>query len=110
MTSSSRAFRRSVPPVRRRRPGRILLVVLATVFLVVVVFPWLASFATDWLWFNEIPFESVFVASLGARTLLFAIAGAVAFAFIYANLRSARQGIDLPTLIMDTESTPRLDL
>jgi uncharacterized protein len=110
MTSSSRAFRRSVPPVRGRRPGRILLVVLATVFLVVVVFPWLASFATDWLWFNEIHFESVFVTSLVARSLLFAIAGVMAFAFIYANLRSARQGIDLPTLIMDTDNTPRLDV
>jgi len=110
MTSSPRPFRRNVTPVRGVRPRRILLAILAALFLVVVVFPWLASFATDWLWFTEIHFESVFLTSLVARSLLFVLTGLVAFAFVYGNLRSARQGIDLPTLIMDTGNGPRLDV
>ena len=96
--------------MRGVRARRILLAILAALFLVVVVFPWLASFATDWLWFTEIHFESVFLTSLVARSLLFVLTGLVAFAFVYGNLRSARQGIDLPTLIMDTGNGPRLDV
>jgi len=110
MTSSPLPFRRRVTPARSPRPRRILLALLAVLFLLVFVVPWLASFATDWLWFNEIHFESVFLRSLAARSLLFALSGFVAFAFIYGNLRWARQGLDLPTLIMDPESGPRLDV
>ena len=40
---------------------------LALGFIAIVAVPWLASFATDWLWFREIHFESVFLASLVAR-------------------------------------------
>ena len=87
-----------------------MLAVLAIVFLVVVVFPWLASFATDWLWFNEIHFESVFLTSLVARLLLFLVTGVVAFIFLYGNWRLASRGVDLPTLVMETRSGVRLDL
>jgi len=59
-------------------------------FVAVIVVPWLASFATDWLWFHEVHFESVFLTSLAARALLFAALGAFAFAFLYINFRWAR--------------------
>ena len=110
MTSPFRVHRGPVRPVHSTRPRRILLAVLATVFLVVVVFPWLASFATDWLWFTEIHFESVYLTSLVARLLLFVVTGAVAFVFLYGNLRLASRGVDLPTLIMSTRSGLRLDV
>jgi uncharacterized membrane protein (UPF0182 family) len=96
--------------VRSAQPRRIILAVLAAVFLVVVVFPWLASFATDWLWFNEIHFESVFLTSLVARSLLFVVTGFLAFAFVYGNLRWARRGAGLPTLFMDRGTGIRLDV
>ncbi|HEX3866256.1 MAG TPA: UPF0182 family protein, partial [Gemmatimonadaceae bacterium] len=77
----------------QRAPGprmrRTLLAIAAAMFLVVIGIPWLASFATDWLWFREIHFESVFLTSLAARALLFAAAGVFAFAFSYMNLRWA---------------------
>ena len=59
-------------------------------FVAVVAIPWLASFATDWLWFREVNFESVFLTSLAARALLFLGVGVFAFAFLYLNLRQAR--------------------
>ena len=49
----------------------------------------LAGLATDWLWFREIHFESVFVTSLGWRVALFAIGALLAFAFVYGNVRLA---------------------
>ncbi|HEY2377345.1 MAG TPA: UPF0182 family protein [Gemmatimonadaceae bacterium] len=111
MPSPPTAFRRSIPPPRNPRPGRILLGVAAAVFLGVFVFPWLASFATDWLWFNEIHFESVFLTSLVARALLFVVTGVVAFVFIYANIRWARRGVaDFPALFMDRGGGVRVDV
>ncbi len=90
------------------RPGlsasarHLILGVLAAVFLAVVVFPWLASFATDWLWFNEIHFESVFLTSLIARVALFLAGGGVAFAFVYGNIAWARRGsTGFPSLFVD---------
>ena len=59
----------------------------------VLVAPWLAGSATDWLWFREIHFESVFVTSLVAHTVLFVVAALVAYGFLYANLSVARRGI-----------------
>src|SRR5256885_10869332 len=105
-----RVFRRTLGPVRTTQPRRIVLAVLAAVFLAVVVLPWLASFATDWLWFKEIHFESVFLTSLVARSLLFVVTGVVAFVFVYGNLRWARRGADLPMLVMDRGDGVRLDV
>jgi len=78
------------PPVAGPRTRRIVFGALALFFVAVVGIPWLASFATDWLWFREVHFESVFLTSLVARVVLFFGAGAFAFVFLYANLRQAR--------------------
>jgi uncharacterized membrane protein (UPF0182 family) len=95
-------------PTVNSRPGlnprsrRIVLGVLAIGILAIVVIPWLASFATDWLWYKEIHFESVFLTSLAARALLFAVTGVVAFAFLYGNVRWARRGASgLPALYLN---------
>ena len=77
-------------PVGSPQTRRIVFGVLAVVFVALVGIPWLAGFATDWLWFREVHFESVFLTSLVARALLFAGLGAFAFVFLYANLRLAR--------------------
>ena len=110
MSPPFKVYRGPARPTRGTPPRRIVLGVLATVFLVLVGFPWLASFATDWLWFKEIHFESVFLRSLIARALLFVVTGGLAFVFIYGNWRWARPAIDLPTLIMNPESGVRLDV
>jgi len=79
-------------PSANPRSRSILLGVIGIGFLAIIVIPWLAGFATDWLWYSEIHFESVFLRSLVARALLFVVTGLFAFAFLYGNLRWARRG------------------
>jgi uncharacterized membrane protein (UPF0182 family) len=86
-------------PPASPRSRRILLVAIAIGFLAIVVIPWLAGFATDWLWYNEIHFQSVFLTSLVARVLLFVVTCAVAFAFLYGNMRLARRGSSGPPVL-----------
>jgi uncharacterized protein len=85
-------------------PGlrRFLLWVVAAVFVALIVVPWLASFATDWLWYGEIGFRSVFATSLEWRILLFFIGGVFAFAYFYGNVRIARgAGTGFPVLYVN---------
>jgi uncharacterized protein len=91
MTFPTGNFRRSSNARLNPRLRRIVLGTLAIVFFAVFVVPWLASFATDWLWYQEIHFESVFVTSVVARALLFVVTGLVAFAFLYGNVRWSRR-------------------
>src|SRR5207248_1206791 len=76
-----------------------------------VVLPALAGFATDWLWYDEIRFESVFLTSLVARALLFIVTGLVAFAFLYGNIRWSRQRAGrVPTLYVNRVGAAPVDL
>jgi len=86
-------------PALNPRSRRVVLSLVAIGFLAIVVIPWLAGFATDWLWYNEIHFQSVFLTSLVARVLLFVITCAVAFAFLYGNMRLARRGSSGPPVL-----------
>ena len=111
MTFPNPGFRRSSTPPLNPRVRRIVLVVLAVGFFAVVVVPWLAGFATDWLWYNEIRFESVFLTSLIARALLFVVTGIVAFAFLYGNIRRSRRGSGrVPTLYVNRPGAEPVDV
>src|SRR6266581_215723 len=99
MTFPPASARLSSNPPLSPRLRRILLGAIAAGFLAIVVIPWLAGFATDWLWYSEIHFESVFLRSLVARALLFVVTGIVAFAFLYGNILWTRRGsAGLPAL------------
>jgi len=97
------------PPLETVR--RFMLTIVGAAFFVLVVAPWLATFATDLLWFREIGFESVFTKSLVWRAGLFAGGGAFAFVFIYANVRYAenRSG-SIPALFMNRNDGVRVDV
>jgi uncharacterized membrane protein (UPF0182 family) len=66
--------------------------IAGVVFIALIVVPWLASFFTDWLWFREIGFQTVFATSLIWRVVLFFVGGLFAFAYFYGNVRIARGG------------------
>ncbi len=70
----------------RSLPG--LLIVAA--FLLFIV-PTAVGFYTDWLWFREIGYEGVFLRSLNAQGLVFALTFGLVFLFLYFNLRFARR-------------------
>src|SRR5438552_3304192 len=108
MTFPSAGFRpRSEVPLSPRL-RRIALGLLAAGFFVFFVMPALAGFATDWLWYDEIRFESVFLTSLIARGLLFVVTGVVAFAFLYGNIRWSRQRAGrVPTLYVNRVGAAR---
>src|SRR5512146_2423370 len=101
MTSPTGARHRIGPPPASGL-RRIIFGLAAAAFLAVFVVPWLASVATDWLWFREVHFESVFTTSLAARATLFVIAATVAFVFLYANFWWAqRRFVGVPALFLN---------
>jgi uncharacterized membrane protein (UPF0182 family) len=86
----------------RGLPGLIL---LAAVLLLAV--PSVAAFYTDWLWFQELGYEGVFQRTLKAKGLLFLATFAVAFAFMFVNLRIARRALTRPQFILGTTEDGR---
>lgn len=73
------------------------------VFLALVAFlvlPSTAVFWTDWLWYIETGYVSVFQKSLAAQGLTFAGSFLAAFAFLYGNLRLARLSFRQPQLVL----------
>ena len=81
---------RRLPPRRPRRFNTVVLVLVVVVFLVA---PTLVQLAAEWLWFGAVGYERVFTTRLVARLLLGGVVGAVAFAFLYTNLRLAQRGL-----------------
>src|SRR5450759_4774289 len=81
---------------------RFVLWIVAAIFVALVVVPWLAGFFTDWLWFKEIGFQTVFATSLIWRIGLFVLGGAFTFAYFYGNVRMARgAGSGFPVLFVN---------
>jgi uncharacterized protein len=90
---------------------RFVLGIIAGVFVALIVVPWLASFATDWLWFKEVGFQSVFATSLIWRIGLFVIGGGFAFAYLYGNVRIARgTGSGFPVLYVNRGDGVNVDV
>ena len=90
-----------LPPFPRSL-RRIVLWIVAAIFVALIVIPWLAGFFTDWLWFKEIGFQTVFATSLIWRVGLFFVGGAFTFAYFYGNVRMARgAGTAFPVLFVN---------
>ena len=79
----------ALPPIPRSL-RRVVLAIVAALFIAFIILPWLATFFTDWLWFKELGFQTVFATSLVARIALFVAGGVLAFAWFYGNIRIAR--------------------
>ncbi|MEO8909217.1 MAG: UPF0182 family protein [Gemmatimonadaceae bacterium] len=99
-----------LPPLPRAF-RRVVLWIIAAVFVALVIVPWLASFATDWLWYGEVGFLSVFTTSLLWRVVLFLLGGVVAFGYFYGNVRIARgAGTGFPVLYVNRGDGVTVDL
>ena len=100
----------TLPPIPRSL-RKILLWVVGLFFVGLIAIPWLASFFTDWLWFKEIGFQTVFTTSLVWRIVLFILGGALAFAFFYGNVRLARgAGTGFPVLYVNRGDGVSVDI
>ncbi|MGH7653260.1 MAG: UPF0182 family protein [Gemmatimonadaceae bacterium] len=88
-----------------------MLAVVAVAFVAFVAIPWLGGFATDWLWFQEVHFEPVFLTSLIWRAALFAAGAVVAFSAIYGSVKIATgHAAKFPALFVDRGRGVRVDI
>lgn len=86
-----------MPPIRFVRG--LLLVGAALLFFVV---PMLVSFATDWLWFQEVGYVPVFVTAFTARAAVAVLAFLIALAWLVLNVRHALEGLSAEPLTITT--------
>ena len=99
-----------LPPLPRSL-RRFVLWIVAAIFIALIVVPWLAGFFTDWLWFKEIGFQTVFATSLIWRIGLFILGGAFTFAYFYGNVRLARGAVTaFPVLFVNRGDGVTIDV
>jgi uncharacterized protein len=90
---------------------RTILIVMMAGFAFVLAIPALVGFAANWLWYAEIGYEVVYGTRITTGGLLFALAGALAFAALYLNLRYAQRGlVPDPIVVRLTPVAPALDI
>ncbi len=65
------------PMPRMSRRGRVTLMVLAAVVVLFMLLGWLVNAWTDYLWFSEVRYTSVFTTVLWTRLGLFFVFGAL---------------------------------
>ena len=72
---------------------------LLIALLLVVALPSLAELYTEWLWFGETGYQSVFLKTLAAKGLIGAAMFLPAFLFLLGNLRLALRGFTKPYVL-----------
>ena len=71
---------------------------LIALFLIVAL-PWFAELYTDWLWFGETGYQSVFLKSLATKGLVGLALFVPAFLFLFGNFRVAIRGPNRPYVV-----------
>jgi uncharacterized membrane protein (UPF0182 family) len=82
----------------------LLLVTAAIVFLLV---PSLVEFYSDWLWFGEVGYQSVFLKTLSTQALLAAVAFVAVFVLLFFNLHLALRAARRREFLVMTPDGPR---
>jgi len=94
-----------------KRGPAVLAVVVAALILALLSFPAVIGLVTDWYWYDALEFETVFLTRLKAEIGLAFVAGVVAFAYFFVNLRLAQRGMVPDPLVLKISPTaPRVDL
>jgi len=81
--------------------------VLLFLILAVMALPAGAVFYTDWLWFQELGYEAVFIRSLTARTIVTLVTAAVVFAILAVNLLIAFRRLRSREFVIATAVGPQ---
>jgi uncharacterized protein len=74
-------------------------VLFGLVFLVLIVFPAMMRFAADLFWFQEIGFQRVFATELLTKFVLFVVVTLATYLLLTLNLRIARRGEALDSIL-----------
>src|SRR6266704_682012 len=97
-------------PVRRGRRRVVLWLVVGLGLLIFFISP-VVGLLAEWPWFSALGYERVFATRLVASFTLGVLAGGVAFAFLYANLRFAQRGVvPNPVVMPGSAQTPAVDV
>ena len=87
------------------------LTVVALLFILLAIVPAMVGFLTDWFWFGEISYRTVFTTALATKVGLFFVAGLVTYGFLALNVRLARSGPSrVPVLWRVSPELPPVDL
>ena len=74
------------PLPRMSRRGRMTIIVLAAVIILFILLGWLVNTWTDYLWFDEVRYTSVFTTMLWTRIGMFLVFGVVMAGILWFNL------------------------
>src|SRR5437667_345789 len=96
-------------PVRRGRRRVLLWLVVGLGLLIFFISP-LVGLLAEWPWFSALGYQRVFATRLVASFTLGVLAGGVAFAFLYANLRFAQRGIVPNPVVLQASARLHLGL
>ena len=83
-----------------RRESRIQLAIVGLVVAIGLVWPSIAGYYTDWLWFGETGYQQVFLTSLLTRLGLGAAVALTAFMVLFGNFRLALRHFEEPYLVL----------
>ncbi len=98
-------------PVRPPRRRRVALWLVAGLALLLFFISPLLRLLAEWPWFTALGYGRVFATRLVASLTLGVLAGGVAFAFLYANLRFAQRGVvPNPVVMQMNAQTPAVDV
>src|SRR6266850_4266288 len=98
-------------PVRRGPRRRLVVWLLVGLGVLIVFISPLIGLLAERPWFSALGYERVFATRLVASFTLGLLAGGVAFAFLYANLRFAQRGIvPNPVVMQASAQRPAVDV
>ncbi len=83
-----------------RRESRIQLAIVGLVVALGLVWPSVAGYYTDWLWFGETGYQQVFLTSLATRLGLGAVVALAAFLLLFGNFRLALRHFEEPYIVL----------
>jgi uncharacterized membrane protein (UPF0182 family) len=92
-------------PVRKTK--NLGVVILGVVLLLSFLLPSFATVYTDWLWFQEIGHDQVFVRTLNTRIAIGAAVLAMIFGVLYLNIHIAQTGLQQREFIVYGPQGPR---
>ena len=84
-----------------------LLLFAGGIFLLTSI-PSLAEFYTDWLWYQEVGFEQVFLKSLSARATTGTLVAVAVFTILWLNLRISLRQLRRREFTISTPEGPRI--
>jgi uncharacterized membrane protein (UPF0182 family) len=94
--------------VRRRLIPVLLIVAFVALFL---LFPAFIGYLTDWWWFREIGYRTIFTRTLITQLLLFLAVGGITAGALYLNLRWPLRNVGPgPIVLRIGQSVPRVDI